>query len=57
MESVDRIIIENGIVANTLDLIWFPDFRDKRKWLNYIFIIAGFVGIIFLILLIEKIFE
>ena len=57
MESVDRIIIENGIVANTESNL-ISDFRDEKKVIKLYFIIAGFVvGIIFLILLIEKIFE
>ena len=57
MENVDRIILENGIVANTESNL-ISDFRDEKKVMKlYITVVGVVIGIIILIALIEKIID
>lgn len=55
MDSIDQIVIENGIVANTESHL-ISDFRNEKKVMKlYITVIGAVIGIILLIALIEKI--
>lgn len=55
MENVDRIIIENGIVANTESNL-ISDFTDENKVMKlYVAVVSAIIGIIILIVLIGKI--
>ena len=57
MENVDRIIIENGIVANTESNL-ISDFEDEKKVMKlYVTVVGAVIGIIILIALIGKIFD
>lgn len=55
MENVDRIVKENGIVANTESNL-ISDFRDEKKVMKlYVVVVGAVIGIIILIALIGKI--
>ena len=55
MENVDRIVIENGIVANTESNL-ISDFSDGKKVMKlYVTIAGAIIGITILIALIGKI--
>lgn len=57
MKNIDRIIIENGIVANTESHL-ISDFKDQKKTMKLYAVVAGVViGIIILITLIGNLFD
>ncbi|WFO17094.1 hypothetical protein M601_004985 [Cellulophaga baltica 4] len=57
MENVDRIITENGIVANT-ECHLISDFRDEKKIMKlYIAVTGAVIGIIILIAIIGNLFD
>ena len=57
VKKIDRIIIENGIVANTESNL-ISDFRDEKKVMKLYIVIAGVViGIFILISIIGNIFN
>ena len=57
MENVDRIIMENGIVANTESHL-IPDFRDEKKIMKlYVAVAGAVIGIIILIAIIGNLFD
>ncbi|MDA8917949.1 hypothetical protein N9I20_04655, partial [Flavobacteriaceae bacterium] len=54
MQNVDRIVKENGIVANTESNL-ISDFRDEKKVMKlYVTVAGAVIGIIILIALIGK---
>ena len=57
MKNVDRIIKDNGIVANTESNL-ISDFRDEKKVMKlYVAVAGAVIGIIILIALIGKLFD
>lgn len=57
MENVDRIITENGIVANTESHL-ISDFGDQKKIMKlYVVVALAVIGIIILIALIGNLFD
>ena len=57
MQNVDRIITENGIVANTESHL-ISDFRDEKKIMKlYVTVAAAVIGIIILIAIIGNLFN
>ena len=57
MENVDRIITENGIVANTESHL-ISDFRDEKKIMKlYVALAGAIIGIIILIAVIGNLFN